>query len=63
MESYEMVLRLKDERAIDIAKRLPESERSQIIEKYIVIGDTVVRYASIVTSETHVVFRDQNHVE
>jgi hypothetical protein len=51
MGKYELALQLEDGRAIEIVKGLPESERDQIIEKYIIVGDTVVKYASIVTSE------------
>jgi len=42
---------LKDPRAIDVVKKLPEDKRDEIIENYILLGDTVVSYASIVTSE------------
>ena len=51
MTRYELALQLEDERAIEIVKGLPEGDRNQIIEKYIIVGDTVVKYASIVTSE------------
>jgi len=51
MGRYQLALLLEDEKAIEIVKELPETERNQIIEKYIIIGDTVVKYASIVTSE------------
>lgn len=54
MGKYELALLLEDEKAIEIVKGLPESERNQIIEKYIIVGDTVVKYASIVTSEASV---------
>ena len=51
MGKYEIFLQLEDEKAIEIVKGLSESERNKVIEKYIIIGDTVVKYASIVTSE------------
>lgn len=49
MKSY--ILELQDEKAIGILERFPETERSQVAAKYIIVGDTVVRYAQIVTSE------------
>ena len=49
MKSYE--LELQDDEAISILVRFPEEERSRVAAKYIIIGDTVVRYAQIVTSE------------
>ena len=51
MGKYEITLQLEDEKAIKIVKELPQNERDQIVEKYIIVGDTVIRYASIVTSE------------
>ncbi len=47
MGKYELLLQLEDERAIKIVSGLPDAERNQIIEKYIIVGDTVIKYASI----------------
>ncbi|MEM3434475.1 MAG: restriction endonuclease [Candidatus Methanomethyliaceae archaeon] len=49
MKSY--TLQLQDEDAISTLEQFPEEERSRVAAKYIIIGDTVVRYAAIVTSE------------
>ena len=51
MEKYQLSVLLRDKRAIEIVKNLPITERDKTIEKYIIIGDTVIKYASIVTSE------------
>ena len=51
MENYQLTVEVKDKRAIEIVENLPISERDRTIEKYIIIGDTVIKYASIVTSE------------
>lgn len=42
---------LKDPRAIEIFKKLPEDKRNEIIEKYLILGDMVVSYASISASK------------
>jgi regulator of replication initiation timing len=49
MENYK--LELDDEEAIRILHQFPEDERGRVAAKYIVIGDTVVRYAQIAVSE------------
>ena len=43
--------KILDPKALEILGQFPEGERSQVVEKYVIIGDTVVRYAQIVTSE------------
>ena len=47
----EMLLELKliDSRAIDIVNQIPELQRNEVIEKYIILGDMVVSHALIGT--------------
>ncbi|MEM4234368.1 MAG: restriction endonuclease [Candidatus Methanomethylicaceae archaeon] len=40
---------LRDSRAIEIVEHMPIERRNEIIEKYIILGDMVVSYASIET--------------
>jgi hypothetical protein len=44
-------LTLKDPQAIDIVKKLPKDKRDEIIEKFIILGNMVVSYASISATE------------
>ncbi len=48
--SLKIELQLKDAEAIDIVNSLPKEKRDEIIEKYIIIGDMVVSYASVSAS-------------
>jgi len=54
--SEQMVLEitLKDPKAVEIVKNLPDDRRDSIIEKYIILGDMVVTHASISTSKESV---------
>jgi hypothetical protein len=45
------IVELHDPKAIQILEQFPQEERGKVTEKYIIVGDTVVRYAQIVTSE------------
>jgi len=47
IESEEMRIVLKDPRAIDIIRGTPKEQFDEIIEKYIILGHTVVSYASV----------------
>lgn len=49
--TFTITIELEDETAIRIIQNLPESERDRIIEKYLILGDTVLRYAQVTTSE------------
>ncbi len=42
---------LRNPQAIEIVKNLPKEIREEIIEKYVIIGDTVLRYATIAPSK------------
>jgi len=44
-------LTLKDPQAIDIVKKLPKDKRDEIIEKFIILGNMVISYASISAAE------------
>lgn len=47
----EITITLEDEKAIEIVEALPDTERDRIIERYILLGDTVARYAAITASD------------
>lgn len=53
-ELLKIEITLKDPRAIEIFKRLPPDKKDEIIEKYIILGDTVILYASVVPSEDYI---------
>jgi hypothetical protein len=42
---------LRDQQAIEIVKNLPKETRDEIIEKYIILGNMIVSYASISASK------------
>lgn len=49
----EIRVKIKDPRAIAIIKRIPKEQFDEIVERYIILGDAVVSYASITpTRET-----------
>ena len=48
-EELDLKLILKDPRAIEIVKNIPDEQRDEIIEKYIILGEMVVSHASIAT--------------
>lgn len=50
-ESLDIEVSLSDSRAIDIVEGLSEDEFDEMIEKYIILGDMVLSYASVVESE------------
>ena len=50
-KTLEIQLSLKDPQAIEIVKNLPKDKRDEIIEKFIILGNLVISYASISTSE------------
>ena len=43
----EIRVKIKDPRAIAIIKRIPKEQFDEIVERYIILGDAVVSYASI----------------
>jgi len=47
----EIHVKIKDPRAIAIIKRIPEEKFDEIIERYIILGDAVVSYASIIPAK------------
>jgi len=50
-KTMKIQLNLKDPQAIEIVKNLPKDKRDEIIEKFIILGNMVISYASISTSE------------
>jgi len=48
-KGMKLKLTLKDPRAIEIVKNIPIKQRDEVIEKYIILGEMVVSYASIAT--------------
>lgn len=50
-KTMKIQLTLKDPQAIEIVKNLPKDKRDEIIEKFIILGNMVISYASIGTSE------------
>lgn len=50
-KTLKIQLSLKDPQAIEIVKNLPKDKRDEIIEKFIILGNMVISYASISTSE------------
>ena len=44
-----LTLILRDPRAIQIVEKIPHEQRSQIIERYLILGEMVVSHASIAT--------------
>ncbi len=50
-DDLDIEINLSDSRAIDIVEGLSEDELDEVIEKYIILGDMVLSYASIVESE------------
>lgn len=43
----EIRVKIKDPRAIAVIKRIPKEQFDEIVERYIILGDAVVSYASI----------------
>lgn len=50
-EGLRIEIRLTDPRAIGIVESIPKEKRSEILEKYIILGNMVISYASISTSK------------
>jgi len=53
-EKFTYNLTLTDPKVIEIVEKIPEENRDQVIEKYIMLGDMVVSHASISTSKESV---------
>jgi hypothetical protein len=49
--ALELTIVLEDEKAIAIVEAMSDNERDRIIEQFILLGDTVARYATITASE------------
>lgn len=49
VNTMELDLLLKDPRAIAIVRKIPEMERDEVIEKFIILGEMVISHASIST--------------
>lgn len=54
MGKFTYNLTLTDPKAIEIIKNIPEENRDQVIEKFIILGDMVVSHATISTSKESV---------
>ena len=51
IEHEEIHVKIKDPRAIAIIKRVPKEKFDEVIERYIILGDVVVSYASIIPAK------------